>query len=120
MYRGPSVSSSSAEGEAYFREKARSTDFVSLRAFEPARGEGDLEMSESDAAGLDNEERVVARGDVGTELRPLEFPRCAGSSFTFDVLGRFLFPREDIEVAAAFVSSSCDRDCDINTRPGFP
>jgi hypothetical protein len=38
------------------------------------RGDGDLESSESEAAGLESEERVVAIGDVGTELRPLATP----------------------------------------------
>lgn len=39
-------------------------------------GDGDLEISESDAAGLKSDDRVVvATGDVGTELKPLEFPK---------------------------------------------
>ena len=37
------------------------------------RGDGDLDISESDAAGLEREDRFVATGEVGTELSPLEF-----------------------------------------------
>ena len=56
---------------------------------ERAGGEGDLDRSESDAAGLESDERVVATGEVGTELRPLEFPRCAGVILAGSVLGSF-------------------------------
>lgn len=74
-----SISSSSPESGSYrfLRERARSTDLALSRREGRGIGDadGDLEISESDAAGLERDERVVATGDVGTELSPLEFPR---------------------------------------------
>ena len=73
-----SMSSSSPESGSYrfLRGSARSTDFaLSRMEGRVGAGDGDLEISESDAAGLERDDRVVATGDVGTELSPLEFPR---------------------------------------------
>jgi hypothetical protein len=63
-------------------------------------------MSESDAAGLDKDDLVVATGDVGTELNPLEFPRCAASSLLYPCFARFLLPKVEVAVADSFPFSN--------------
>jgi hypothetical protein len=64
------------------------------------RGEGDREISESDAAGFERDDLVVATGDVGAEDNPvLEFVRFAGSFLLLPCFTLFLFPK--VEVATA-------------------
>jgi hypothetical protein len=83
-------------------------------------GDGDLEISESDAAGLDTDDRAVATGEVGTELRPLEFPACDGSSLKlFPSLDLFLFPNMEVatELGLSSFRESTPESASLSSAP---
>jgi hypothetical protein len=127
-----SSSPSSPEPDAYCfrRGRTRSTDLALSRTAH--RGEGDLDISESDAPGLDKDDLVVATGDVGTELRPLEFPGAEStlldplsSSCPAPCFNRFLFPSIDVAMLVPLdlclsPSVPCEYSCILTASPAFP
>jgi hypothetical protein len=57
---------------------------------------------------LEREDLVVATGEVGTELRLLEFPGWRESSVLRCFLERFLFPNMEVAVVLEFDSLDFD------------